>query len=103
MSWANLRDANPQNDRVSLSPVALSDRNVFAKIAMDPKIWTHCVTAVHNESDLDRFIEIAIRDTLNGNRIVFVIHDRQTGEIVGSSAFGNISEADRKLDTRINP
>lgn len=98
MPWSNLKDANPRNDRVSLSRITVCDRDAFAEIALDPKIWTHFVAVVHDDDDLDAFIEAAIRDTLSGSRIVFAIRDLTTGEIVGSSAYGNISEAERKLE-----
>mmetsp|Transcript_18550 Transcript_18550/g.30551 ORF Transcript_18550/g.30551 Transcript_18550/m.30551 type:complete len:194 (+) Transcript_18550:6000-6581(+) len=98
MSWANLKDAVLENDRVKLSRIKLSDREGFAKVAFFPEIWEHFVAAVHTDEDLDAYMESAIRDTLNGARAVFAIRDAQSGEIVGSSAYGNISEADRKLE-----
>ena len=98
MSWSDLKDAKPHNDRVSLERIKLSDYDDFSEIVYYPDIWTHFVSVVHNESDLNAFIENAIKDTLNGVRVVFAIKDLQTGKIVGSSAYGNLSEADRKLE-----
>ena len=98
MSWSTLKDVTLQNDSVSLSRIKLSDRAAFAKIAFFPEIWTHFVAAVNSDEELDIFLENAIRDTLNGTRVVFAIRDSRSNEIVGSSAYGNISEADRKLE-----
>lgn len=98
MNWSTLKDATLQNDLVSLSRINLSDREAFAKIAFFPEIWAHFVAAVSNDDELDTFLENAIRDTLNGTRIVFAIRNQFSNEIVGSSAYGNISEADLKLE-----
>lgn len=98
MSWLNLKDATLQNNRVTLSRIKLNDRADFAKVTFFPEIWTHFVSAVNNDQELDTYLENAIRDTLNGTRAVFAIRDARSGEIVGSSAYGNISEADRKLE-----
>ncbi len=98
MNWSNLKDLVLDNDRVSLRRVRLADRADFARIAFDPAIWRHFVPQVTTAAELDKFVEQAVQDTLNGTRIVFAIVDRATGRIVGSSAFGNLSPAERRLE-----
>jgi RimJ/RimL family protein N-acetyltransferase len=98
MSWNDLKNAHLRNDLVELRRITVQDRDAFREIAFHPDIWTHFVARVDSEDSLDRFLETAIRDTLNGTRIVFSIRDLRTGGLVGSSAYGNISEAERKLE-----
>ena len=47
---------------------------------------------------MDQFIEQAIQDSLNGTRIVFSIIDNESGQIVGSTAFGNLAESERRIE-----
>lgn len=98
MPWRKLKDLTLQNAGVQLRRIGLHDREQLASVAFDPEIWRYFVTRVTSETELDRFIEEAIRDTLNGTRIVFAIIDPQTERIVGSTAFGNIVESERKLE-----
>lgn len=96
--WRSLKDLTLENDRVQLRRVRLTDRAAFERIAFEPAIWRHFVAQVTNHEELDRFLEQAVQDTLNGTRIVFAIIDRATGHIVGSTAFGNLAEGERRLE-----
>ncbi|MFJ4653592.1 GNAT family N-acetyltransferase [Nocardia sp. NPDC088792] len=98
MSWGKLADLVLTNRRVELRRIRITDREAFSRIVFDESIWEYFVTRITTADDLDRFIETAVRDTLTGTRIVFAIIDRETGEVVGSSAYGNLAEADRRLE-----
>jgi RimJ/RimL family protein N-acetyltransferase len=98
MTWRNLKDLTLENDRVRLRRIRIADRAALERIVYEPAIWQHFVAQVATPDDLDRFIEQAIQDTLNGTRIVFAIIDRETDRIVGSTAYGNVSEAERRLE-----
>jgi RimJ/RimL family protein N-acetyltransferase len=98
MHWSNLKDLVLENRWVRLRRVALRDRDEFARIAFDDDIWRYFVSRISSSEELDRFVEEAIRDTLNDTRIVFSIIDRANGCIVGSTAYGNMVERERKLE-----
>jgi RimJ/RimL family protein N-acetyltransferase len=98
MSWSGLKNIVLENSRVQLRRVAATDLEAFGRIAYEPAIWRYFVTQILEPSDLQRFVESAIQDTLNGTRIVFAIIERATGRIVGSSAFGNLAESERRLE-----
>jgi RimJ/RimL family protein N-acetyltransferase len=96
--WRVLPALSLTNDRVELRRVRIGDRDQFSEIVYDPDIWRYFVSRIQTPADLDDFLEAAVRDTLTGVRIVFAIIDRVTDRIVGSSAFGNLAPADRRLE-----
>lgn len=98
MAWSMLKDTRLCNDRVELKRITLRDRDEIAEIAFHSEIWTYFVAVVHTQADLDTYLETAIKDTLNGSRIVFSVRDLETDRLVGSTAYGNLSEVDRKLE-----
>jgi RimJ/RimL family protein N-acetyltransferase len=98
MSWNELAGLELANARVTLRRVRIGDAEEFARIAYDPGIWEYFVTRIENAEDLDAFLEAAVRDTLNGTRTVFAIIDNDSGRIAGSSAYGNLAPADRRLE-----
>lgn len=98
MSWDKFKDLVLTNSRVELRRVRITDREAFERISFDESIWTYFVSRISTQDDLDQFIETAVRDTLTGTRIVFAIIDRETGQVMGSSAYGNLNEADRRLE-----
>lgn len=98
MPWHNLKDLILKNHGVILRRVTLQDREQFARIAFDPEIWRHFVYRISTQQDLDYYLEEAIRDTLNGTRIVFAIIDPVTNRILGGTAFSSLIEKDLKLE-----
>lgn len=100
MEWNNqtLRDAVLENDVARLRRITLDDKAGFARIAFDPDIWTYFVSTITDEQSLNAFVEQGIQDTLNGTRIVFAIIDKRSGEIAGSTSFGNLAPKDRRLE-----
>lgn len=99
-NWSaeSLRGLVIENDAVTLRALRADDRPGLAKIAFDPDIWTYFVATVTDEKSLDTFIEQAVADTASGTRIVFAIVDKKTGEIAGSTAFGNLAPRDLRLE-----
>ncbi|GAA4291953.1 GNAT family protein [Streptomyces venetus] len=98
MSWNDLPDAVLSNSRVELRRIRVTDRADLERVVYDEEIWRYFVTRIATPADLDTFLETAIKDTLSGTRIVFAIVDRDSGRIMGSSAYGNLAPADRRLE-----
>ncbi|MFF7440197.1 GNAT family N-acetyltransferase [Streptomyces sp. NPDC008122] len=98
MSWDGLADLELGNDRVALRRVRVTDIEAFSQIVYEPEIWSYFVQRIETADDLHAFLETAIRDTLTGTRIVFAVIDRSSGRIVGSTAYGNLAPADRRLE-----
>lgn len=98
MTWSQLKNVELQNDRVRLRRVTVRDHDAFSRIVYQDAIWKFFVTRIAEPADLVKFIESAVQDTLNGTRIVFSIEDKHTGRVVGSSAYGNLSEGEKRLE-----
>lgn len=98
MSWSDKAGAVLENDQLHLRPFVSSDRGELATIAFDADIWRYFVTRIDSDEDLDRFLAVAIGDTRAGRRIVHGIVDKASGRLAGSMAFGNLAEADRRLE-----
>ncbi|WP_346827483.1 GNAT family N-acetyltransferase [Serratia inhibens] len=98
MKWNNLKDIVLNCGHVTLRRIQITDRDNFERIAFEPEIWRYFVAQITNVTELEKFIEQAIQDSLNGTRAVFAIIDNRSGEIVGSTAFGNISESERRIE-----
>ncbi|MEV7727400.1 GNAT family N-acetyltransferase [Streptomyces sp. NPDC101733] len=97
-SWAEHAAAVLENDRVRLAPIVEADREGVRAVAMDPDIWRYFVSAVETDADFESFFDTNLADQQAGRRAVFVITDKETGRIAGSMSFGNMAEADRRLE-----
>ncbi len=100
MDWnpKTLRNVVLQDDKVLLRRMTFEDKADLARIAYDPEIWAYFVARVGDEPQLNEFIEQAVADTLAGTRIVFAIVERKSGRVAGSTAYGNLASAERRLE-----
>jgi RimJ/RimL family protein N-acetyltransferase len=98
MTWATEAPAVLENDHVRLQPVTEADREGLWAVAMDPDIWRYFVSAVANDEDFKLFFDTCLADQAAGRRVVFVVTDKASGRIAGSMSFGNMAEADARLE-----
>ena len=73
---------------------------------LNPDLWHWTVADIRNREDMEEYIDTALSDQARGVSLPFVIVDKESGEIAGSTRFGNIDQANRKTEigwTWINP
>src|SRR6478735_1924026 len=100
MTWQSMFSTTMENDRVRLRPLQASDRAALARIAFDPEIWRYFVSRIDDEAGLDRFIETGLADIEARRRAVFVVIDKRSNNLAGSMCYGNLAEADGRLEIR---
>ncbi|GLY28359.1 GNAT family protein [Kineosporia sp. NBRC 101731] len=96
--WSHSASTVLRNEHVELHPVAETDREPLRRIAFDPQIWTYFVSRVENDHDFDAFFDALLADHASGRRVVRIVVDRGTGQVAGSSSYGNLAEADGRLE-----
>jgi RimJ/RimL family protein N-acetyltransferase len=87
-----------ESERVLLRRVERMDLEHFREIAFDEGIWRHFAGIISTEEELCRFIDAAVRDNQVGSRAVYAIVDKHDGGCAGSTAYGNISYADLRVE-----
>jgi RimJ/RimL family protein N-acetyltransferase len=97
-AWSEIAPAVLRNDDVELHPVTEADRELLRPIALDERIWTYFPAPVGNDAEFDAFFDAMLADQAAGRRFGFVIVDRRSGQAAGSSSYGNLAEADRRLE-----
>ncbi|MGI5471269.1 GNAT family N-acetyltransferase [Streptomyces sp. CA-132043] len=98
MAWAQNAAVVLENEHVLLRPVAETDREAVRAVAMDPDIWRYFVSAVETDADFEKFFDTCLADQAAGRRVVHIITDKATGRVAGSMSYGNIAEADARLE-----
>ncbi|MCP3755593.1 GNAT family N-acetyltransferase [Streptomyces sp. TBY4] len=97
-AWSQHASALLENEHVELHPISEDDRGPLRKIAFDDRIWKYFVSRVESDADFDQFFDAMLADQASGKRAVYIIVDKSTGEVAGSSSYGNLSEADGRLE-----
>ncbi|MEU3771932.1 GNAT family N-acetyltransferase [Streptomyces sp. NPDC032472] len=98
MNWTTAAPAVLENEHVLLQPITEEHRASLHALALDPNIWDYFVSRVDTDEDYTAFFDASLADQEAGRRVVFHITDQHTGRAAGSMSFGNMAEADRRLE-----
>lgn len=61
-------------------------------------LWLWTVADIKNESDMERYVREALAEQAAGTALPFVTIENDGGTVVGSTRFGNIDTAHRKVE-----
>ncbi|WET76283.1 GNAT family N-acetyltransferase [Amycolatopsis sp. QT-25] len=96
--WAELARTELADDHVVLRPIAETDREPLRTIALDSAIWRYFVQLIETDEQFDAFFDAALADQAKGDRVVYVITERETGLIAGSMSFCSINQDAGRLE-----
>ena len=86
-----------ENSRVRLRPLEVTDFEALKAIAFTPDIWRWTLTRADDAVSLAAYINGALQDRAAERRYPFVIIDRETGQLAGSTSYYNVSEPHQSL------
>lgn len=87
-----------EGSRVRLAPLSFDHRAALIHAANDGKLWTLPYTVVPSESTMHEYIEKALLGQKLGRELPFVIVERASETIVGTTRYYNIELEHRKRE-----
>lgn len=87
-----------ENDRVRLTPLKEADIESLDAIAYHPEIWSVGMSNLKDPADLKSYILAAMEEKKLQHSYPFLIFDKQNNRVAGSTRFGNISFANKRLE-----
>ncbi len=87
-----------ENEIVKLKPLELNDLSGILEAASYPEIWSHMSTTIEKMVDVHNFVENALLMRHNKTEFPFVIVDKKTGEIIGSTRFMDIDDTHQRVE-----
>jgi RimJ/RimL family protein N-acetyltransferase len=86
-----------ENSRARLRPLELADFEALKPVAFDPELWKYTLTAGHTPMELADYLQQALQGREQGKRYPFVIIDKLTGQVAGSTSYYNVDPAEQRL------
>jgi RimJ/RimL family protein N-acetyltransferase len=83
---------------VRLEPLDDSHFEGLCAIAFDEALWRLQVTPMRDREDLRQYVAIARADQLRGSALPFATIDQASGQVIGSTRFGNIERTHRRVE-----
>lgn len=87
-----------ENEIVLLKPLDKQDVAGILTAGSYPEIWTYLSTKIENEKDVHNFVDKTLQEKMLNKEFPFVIVDKKTGEIIGSTRFMDIDVQHQRLE-----
>lgn len=83
-----------ENSKVLLRPITRQDFSFLKPLAADPTLWVYFTQDLSCEDEFEEWAKPAFL----GERLQFTVIDKQSNKIAGSTAFGNYSPRDQRIE-----
>ena len=93
-----LRPIVLEGDFVRLEPMTLEHHAGLSAVGLDPEIWRFTLVVVQTPEEMRGYMDAALELQRGGTTLPFVTIERSSGQIVGSTRFGNYDPANRRIE-----
>ena len=87
-----------ENERARLAPLSMEDFGRLETIAYHPDLWKLGMSNIKEAADLEGYMKLALSERSQHLSYPFSIFDKEKSSIAGSTRFGNISFAHKRLE-----
>ena len=87
-----------EGQQVRLEPLSPAYAESLIVAAGDGELWNSTVTVVPSRATMDAYIASALNAQAQGRELPFVIIQKSSGEVVGSTRFYDIAREDRRAE-----
>jgi RimJ/RimL family protein N-acetyltransferase len=95
---ARLEPCTLEGRLVRLEPMRSTHLDALCAVGLDPELWRLTTSRIAGAEDMRRYIEAALADQREGTALPFVTVWRATGQVIGSTRFGNAAPAHRRVE-----
>lgn len=85
-------------ERVRIQPMEERHAEALFEAGRDPSIWTYMPMSIRSPEHMRELVRQALAAKKDGSEFPYVIVDRESGEVVGSTRFLAISRPNRSLE-----
>jgi N-acetyltransferase len=87
-----------ENDVALLRPLLIDDIDHLLPFSVhEPELWEYSLTSGAGRENLERYIQAAIQNRLDGREYPFIVFDKRTGQYAGSTRFYDIQNHHQTL------
>jgi N-acetyltransferase len=83
---------------VALEPMRMDHVDALVRVGLDPELWRWIPSSVSSAEEMRGYVATALDEQRRGVSLPFVIIARGTEQVVGSTRYGNIDLANRRLE-----
>ena len=84
--------------RVVLEPLSLEHLDGMINAVKDGELWKLCVTSIHAPEKAEAYIKTALEMRKNAGAMPFIVRERESNKIIGSTRYFNVDEGNQRLE-----
>jgi RimJ/RimL family protein N-acetyltransferase len=85
-------------EHVRLEPLRLDHVDALCEVGLDVEIWRWTQSQVGDREQMRDYVDTALRWQAEGTALPFVTVEKRSETVVGSTRFGNIDRANRRVE-----
>ena len=99
MSYADIVESiTLEGSHIRLAPLSLSHHPQLCSQGLDESLWRYTTIRLQTPEDMLTYLQTALREQTEGKTLPFVIIEKGSGEIIGTSRYHNINTSQRRLE-----
>ena len=84
--------------RIRLAPLSLTHHAQLCEIGLDEKLWRSTTIRLQTPDDMFNYIQTALQNQAEGTALPFVIIEKDSDRVIGSTRYHSINQAHRRLE-----
>jgi RimJ/RimL family protein N-acetyltransferase len=98
MNAMNVTEVTLEGERFRLEPLREAHHPALCAVGLDDELWRLTPKQVRDATDMAEYVALALRERDAGRALPFVIAERASGQIVGSTRFMAIEPTHRRVE-----
>ena len=94
----DLKPVTLEGKRVRLDPLSMDQYEQLCQIGLNEALWRYSPTLVRSRADLQKYIASSLEAQQEGEVIPFVVFEKSSQALVGSTRFLNINVANKRVE-----
>ena len=94
----NLEPLTLEGERIRLDPMTPAHLDALVDAGGYPELWKWTSTTADTRGGMAEYVAGAMRDRDAGIAMPFITVEKQSGRVIGSTRFGNIDPANRRVE-----
>lgn len=93
-------DANVvlEGNTIDLVPLEMKYKEQVYEAIKSPDVWKYTWREVKTFDDIEQILSIAVQSKNDGKQLPFIIRDKMSGEVVGTTRIGDIDTVNRNVE-----
>lgn len=94
----NIEPVTLEGGSIRLVPLLLSHHAALCEVGLEERLWQWTTIRVQTPDDMLRYIQNALQSQTDGTALPFVIIEKKSGQVIGTTRYHSIHPTHRRLE-----